>query len=126
MTTCMDAKVPKELIFLRYLQEHHLLRSFRIHSMYFRQKDTHFQLDKFGLLMHILHERIEGSGHFFTPLAFAPSIGKFLYLFHLLPSTTCSTFVKFMHKMSCLFSMPILFIHIVRLCFNFFPLVNCC
>ena len=25
-------------------------------------------------------ERTEGGGHFFTPLAFAPSIGKFLYL----------------------------------------------
>ena len=32
------------------------------------------------------------------PFAFAPSIGKFLYLFHVLPTKTCSTFVKFMHK----------------------------
>ena len=53
-------------------------------------------------------ERTEGSGQFFTPLAFAPSVGKFLYLFHVLPTKTCSTFVKFMRKrlvFLCLFSM---------------------
>ena len=43
-------------------------------------------------------EQTEGSGHFFTPLAIAASIGKFLYLFHVLPTKMCSTFVKFMHK----------------------------
>ena len=46
---------------------------------------------------------------FFTPLlVFAPSIGKFLQLFHILPTKTCSTSVKFMHKRLvslCLFSM---------------------
>ena len=55
-------------------------------------------------------ERTEGSRHFFKPLAFTPSIGKFLYLFHVLPTKTCSTFVKFMHKRLvslCLFSMII-------------------
>ena len=43
-------------------------------------------------------ERAEGRGHFCTPLTFATSIGKFLYLFHVLPTKTCSTFVKFMYK----------------------------
>ena len=50
---------------------------------------------------------------FFTPLAFAPSIGKFLYLFHVLPTKTCSTFVKFMHKRLvslCLFSVVHLYL----------------
>ena len=48
------------------------------------------------------------------PLAFAPSIGKFLYLFHVLPTKTCSTFVKFMHKRLvslCLFAMIKTYIH---------------
>ena len=52
-------------------------------------------------------EPTEGSSYSFTPLAFAPSIGKFLYLFHVLPTKTCLTFVKFMHKeliSLCLFS----------------------
>ena len=40
-------------------------------------------------------ERTEGSSHFFMPLEFTPSIGKFLYLFHGIPTKTCSTFVKF-------------------------------
>ena len=43
------------------------------------------------------NKQLEESGHFFTPLALAPSIEKFLYLFHVLPTKTCSTFVKFMH-----------------------------
>ena len=45
---------------------------------------------------------------FFYALAFALSIGKFLYLFHVLPTKRCSTFAKFMHKRLvslCLFSM---------------------
>ena len=42
MTTCMDAEVHEEFIFLRYLQERHLLGSSRTQSMYFRQKDAYF------------------------------------------------------------------------------------
>ena len=41
---------------------------------------------------------------FFTPHAFAPSFGKFLYFFHALATKTSSTFVKFMHE-GCIFSM---------------------
>ena len=44
MTTCMYAKVHEEFFFLRYLQERHLLGSSRTQSMYFWQKDAHFQL----------------------------------------------------------------------------------
>ena len=51
-----------------------------------------------------------------TPLAFAPSIGKFLYFFHVLPTKTGSIFVKFMHKglvSLCLFSMILTVQHIL-------------
>ena len=44
MTTCMHAKVHEEFIFLRYLQERHLLGRSRTQSMYLRQKDADFQL----------------------------------------------------------------------------------
>ena len=43
-------------------------------------------------------EQPEESGHSFKPLAFATSIGKFLYLFHVLLTKTCSISVKFVDK----------------------------
>ena len=42
--------------------------------------------------------------HFFSPIAFGPSIGKFLYLFYVLPTKTCSTFVKFEYKRLIIFA----------------------
>ena len=45
----------KSSFFLRYLQERHLFGSSRTQSMYFRQKEAHFQLHLFGFLISSLH-----------------------------------------------------------------------